>query len=317
MPSMEAIRCEGLTKHFGRFAALSDLDITVEQGTTYGFLGPNGAGKTTTLRLLTGITTPSNGRMWVANEEVSGDSLHLKSLVGYLPESPSFYGWMTGREFLMFVGDLYEMEPSEARQRADEMLGRVNLDDAADRKVKGYSRGMQQRLGLAQSLMHDPEVLFLDEPASALDPMGRRDMLETIRSLKGHTTIFLSTHILADVERICDRVAIINRGKLVTTGAISDLQAQKSGTSFELEFEEDPAPMAQTLAGVPWVSGMRSEEHGAHYVFIVEVNDVELAKKELPKLTYESGLTLIRYELAVPSLEDVFMDLVESRERTS
>ena len=103
----------------------------------------------------------------------------------------------------------------------------------------------------------------------------------------------------------------------MTTGAISDLQAQKSGTSFELEFEEDPAPMAQTLAGVPWVSGMRSEEHGAHYVFIVEVNDVELAKKELPKLTYESGLTLIRYELAVPSLEDVFMDLVESRERTS
>ena len=123
MASMEAIRCEGLTKHFGRFAALSDLDITVEQGTTYGFLGPNGAGKTTTLRLLTGITTPSNGRMWVANEEVSGDSLHLKSLVGYLPESPSFYGWMTGREFLMFVGDLYEMEPSEARHRADEMLG--------------------------------------------------------------------------------------------------------------------------------------------------------------------------------------------------
>ena len=314
---MEAIRCEGLTKRFGGFTALDSLDITVESGMAYGFLGPNGAGKTTTLRLLTGITTPSNGRMWVANEEVSGDSLHLKSLVGYLPESPAFYGWMTGREFLMFIGDLYELDPSTARRKADEMLGRVNLEDAADRKVKGYSRGMQQRLGLAQALIHGPEVLFLDEPASALDPMGRRDMLETIRSLKGQTTIFVSTHILADVERICDRVAIINRGKLVTTGAISDLQSQKSATSFELEFEEDPTPMAQALAGIPWVAGMRSEEHGAHYVFIVEVNDVDLAKRELPKLTYESGLTLIRYELAVPSLEDVFVDLVESRERAN
>ena len=215
-------------------------------------IGPNGAGKTTTLRLFTGLTNPTQGRL-LAGEDVSGRSLQLRSRVGYLPESPAFYGWMTGREFLQFTAELYGLGPRESRAEAGELLERVTLTEAADRKIKGYSRGMQQRLGLAQALVHRPEVLFLDEPASALDPMGRRDMLEMIGSLKGQTTVVISTHILSDVERVCDQVAIINRGKKVTTGSIDELRAQQQQSVYELEIEEDTGVLAGRLASLSCV----------------------------------------------------------------
>ena len=310
----EAIRCENLSKHFGKVKAVDDLSLTVDQGVVFGFLGPNGAGKTTTLRLFTGMTDPTRGRMWVAGEDISGSSLQLRSKVGYLPETPAFYGWMTGREFLRFTGELYGLDSGGAKARAGELLERVNLTEAADRKLKGYSRGMQQRIGLAQALMNRPEVLFLDEPASALDPMGRRDMLDTMVSLKGQTTIFVSTHILADVERVCDQVAIINRGKMVTIGSVDELRSQQQQSVFELEFEEDPGPMAKRLAGVPWVKSMDGHKRGDRQLLRVDASDVDVAKKELPRLVYESGLTLLRYELASASLEDVFMELVGGQE---
>ena len=307
---MEAIRCDNLSKRFGKFTALDGLNLSVEKGGAFGFLGPNGAGKTTTLRLFTGLTNPSEGRVWVAGEDVSGRSLALRSKVGYLPESPAFYGWMTGREFLRFTGELYGLDVRASRIRAAELLNQVDLSDAADRKVKGYSRGMQQRLGLAQAMMHRPEVLFLDEPASALDPMGRREMMETMLSLKGETTIFLSTHILADVERVCDQVAFVNRGKLVSTGRIDELREGRQRSVFEMVFEEDPGPMATRLAGLPWIKSMERAGRSERQVFRVDVNDIALAKKELPRLVYESGLTLLKYELDSPSLEDVFMELM-------
>ena len=314
MVAMEAIRCENLSKHFGKFVALDGLSLSVEGGGVFGFLGPNGAGKTTTLRLFTGLTNASECRMWVAGEDVSGRSLRLRSKVGYLPESPAFYGWMTGSEFLHFTGKLYGMGHKQARLRAGELLEQVSLADAADRKVKGYSRGMQQRLGLAQALMHGPEVLFLDEPASALDPMGRRDMLETIRTLKGQTTVFVSTHILADVERVCDQVAIINRGKLVTMGSIDELRAGRQQPGFELELEEGAGLMAERLAGVPWVTSVDGLERNGSEGLRVEVSDLQVAKRELPRMVYESGLTLVRFELASASLEEIFIELMDEKE---
>ena len=311
---MEAIRCENLFKNFGKVTAVDDLSLIVDQGTAFGFLGPNGAGKTTTLRMFTGLAEPTGGRMWVAGEDVSGRSLQLRSKVGYLPESPAFYGWMTGREFLSFTGELYGFRPKDAKSRAGELLEQVNLTDASDRKVKGYSRGMQQRLGLAQALVHRPEVLFLDEPASALDPMGRRDMLETMVSLKGQTTVFVSTHILADVERVCDHVAIINHGKMVTQGSIEELRSRRRQSIFEMEFEGGQEALASELANISWVVSTESLERGDRQVLRVDVNDVDAARKELPRLAYESGLTLLRYELAEASLEDIFMELVGEQE---
>ena len=314
MEGKEAIRCENLFKYFGKVTAVDDLSLIVDQGTAFGFLGPNGAGKTTTLRLFTGLAEPSGGRMWVAGEDVSGSSLQLRSKVGYLPESPAFYGWMTGREFLGLIGELYGLRPKDAKARAGELLEQVNLTDAADRKVKGYSRGMQQRLGLAQALVHRPEVLFLDEPASALDPMGRRDMLETMVSLKGQTTVFVSTHILGDVERVCDHVAIINRGKMVTQGSINELRARRQQSVFEMEFEGDAGPLTSQLSGISWVVSTEGLKRGDRQLLRVDVSNLDAAMKELPRLAYESGLSLHRYELAEASLEDIFMELVGEQE---
>ena len=312
----EAIRCENLSKRFGKVVALDDLSLTIEEGAVFGFLGPNGAGKTTTLRLLAGVTNPSAGRVWVAGQEVSRNSLRLRSSIGYLPESPAFYGWMTGREFIRFTCELYGVRPGAVRKRTNELLEKVNLVEAADRRIKGYSRGMEQRLGLAQALVNQPQVLLLDEPASALDPMGRRDVLESIRSLKGETTVFISTHILADVERICDRVAIINKGKLVSMGAIDELRAQRGRSLFEIEFEGDGAAMNTSLEQVPWIRSSRIELQDERTLLQVDVSDLETAKKELPRLLVGSGLTLLRYELTSASLEDVFMELVGGEEET-
>ena len=307
---MEVIRAEGLTKLFGRFVALQGLDLSIEQGSIFGFLGPNGAGKTTTLRLLAGLTRPTSGRVWVEGREVSGNSLELRSFIGYLPEAPAFYTWMTGREFLTFTGGLYGLDRGTASSRADELLVQVDLDSAADRRVQGYSRGMLQRLGLAQSLVSHPRVLLLDEPASALDPMGRRDMLETIRALRGETTVFLSTHILADVERLCDRVAIIDKGALVALGGIDEIRTQGRQAKFEVEVEEDLTPVLRRLEGLPWVRSMTIAKQSGRDVLQVEASDLELAKRELPKLLVEEGLTLLRYELVSASLEEIFVELV-------
>ena len=317
---MDAIRCDNLTKAFGAVVAVNGLNLHVERGATFALLGPNGAGKTTALRLFTGITNPTGGHIWVMGEDVSQRSLQLRSKVGYLPETPAFYGWMTGREFLLFTGALYGQPTDQLRQRATELIERVGLQDAAGRRCKTYSRGMQQRLGLAQALMNRPEVLFLDEPASALDPMGRRDMLEAIKGLKGETTVVLCTHILADVERVCDRVAILNRGTLVTEGSLDELRSRSGvdGSSvFELEFVEDVASFIPSIAGKSWLKAIKLRERGARRVLQLEVNNLEQAKQALPRLVFSSNLTPVRYELTTSTLEEVFVGLVGDAEPES
>lgn len=311
---MQAIQCEGLSKAFGKFVALDHLDLGVPAGAIFGFLGPNGAGKTTTLRLLAGLTRPSAGKVWVNGKEVSGNSLELRSAIGYLPESPAYYNWMTGREFLWFTAELYGLDRQTAGRRAGELLERVNLQEAAERRIKGYSRGMQQRLGLAQALMNRPKVLLLDEPASALDPMGRREMLETINALRGQTTVFLSTHILGDVERVCDTVGIVRRGKLLALGSIAELRAKRQGAMFEVECEQDMGAFAAGLASVPWVKSAQIISHQERRVLQVQAGDMEKAKGGLPRLVADSGLTLLRYQLVVASLEDIFVDIIGGQE---
>lgn len=175
---MQAIRCEGLTKHYGSIIALDNLDLNVEGGVVFGYLGPNGAGKTTTLRILTGLGKATSGRAWVAGEEVAPNSFSLQSKIGYLPEEPAFYNWMTGREYLTFVGEVFRLPAKGVRTRREELLELVDLTHAASRRVGGYSRGMRQRLGIAQALMNKPTVLFLDEPCSALDPASTAALVE-------------------------------------------------------------------------------------------------------------------------------------------
>lgn len=310
---MEAIRCEGLTKHYGAIAAVDGLNLVIEEGSIFGFLGPNGAGKTTTVRLLTGLSRPSRGKAWVMGEEVTPTSVSLRSKVGYLPEEPAFYNWMNGREFLIYVGELFHLPSRENKKRCDELLEFAGLNEAASRRIGGYSRGMRQRLGLAQALMNRPKVLFLDEPCSALDPIGRREVLDTILRLKEEATVFMSTHILADVERICDVVGIIDKGRLVIEERTEELRDRFAQPIFELHLEGEAHSITRLLQSLPWVTKVEEEHRDNEAVLHIRVSDVITAKRELPKIVAESGLILLHYELTSPSLEEVFIELVGTR----
>jgi ABC-2 type transport system ATP-binding protein len=309
---LPAIKCENLTKHFGKVVALEGLNLEVEEHSIFGFLGPNGAGKTTTVKMLMGLSQPTAGKAWINGGEIG--SAVLRSRIGFLPDVPAFYNWMSGREYMRFTAQLHHLSTVEGNRRCEELLELVELKKAATRKIGGYSRGMKQRLGLAQALVNRPSVLFLDEPCSALDPMGRRDVLELIQRLKENTTVFMSTHILSDVERVCDSVGIINKGKLVTVSAVEALQARYAPSRIEMEFEEDPAPFIATLESQPWVAKAEKVMLNQSPVVQVQAKNVASAKKELPRLIANSGLTLLRYELSHPSLEDIFVELVGGAE---
>jgi ABC-2 type transport system ATP-binding protein len=309
-----AIKTEGLSKYYGQVKAIHNLNLEVPENVVFGFLGPNGAGKSTTIKLLTAFANPTSGKAYVAGEEVNSSNLALKSKIGFLPDVPAFYDWMTGLEFLRFVGELHRLPSKEIKNRAEEMLDIVELKKAGNRKIGGYSRGMRQRLGIAQALINRPQVIFMDEPTSALDPIGRREVLELVSKLKQNATIFMSTHILSDVERVCDMVGIINKGNLIAVSSVSDLQKQYARSVFEMEFMEDGSHFADTLKQIPWLS--KSEfipDHG-HPVVRVTAADINLAKKELPQLVGKSGLIMTRYELVMPNLEEVFINIINGRE---
>lgn len=313
---MEAIACRGLTKQYGSVIAVDNLDLFVEQGSVFGFLGPNGAGKTTTVRLLVGLSQPTVGQASIMGQRVRINSVDLRNRIGYLPEEPSFYNWMTGRGFLLYVGELFRLSSHENRKRCDEMLEFAGLKDAAKRKIGGYSKGMRQRLGLAQAMMNRPEVLFLDEPCSALDPIGRREVLDAIIKLKSYTTIFMSTHILSDVERTCDTVGIIDKGRLVIQESTNRLRERFASPIFEVEVEGDASPLAARLRSLPWVTAVEEAGRDAGAMLRIRTDNVAEARRELPGIVSDSGLVLIRYELISPSLEDVFIQMIGAREKS-
>jgi ABC-2 type transport system ATP-binding protein len=311
---MSAVRIEELRKVFGTFQALDGLNLTVEPGTVFGFLGPNGAGKTTSIRILTGLAHATSGQAWVLGKEVTGHGQEIARKVGYLPEEPAFYTWMTPPEFLDYVGRVFNLPGPERGTRIKELLSLAGLEEASKRRIAGFSRGMRQRLALAQALMNRPEVLFLDEPASALDPAGRKEVLDFIEGLQGQCTVFMSTHILADVERVCDTIGIIHRGKLVMAGSRESLLAKYAIPAFEVEVdaqsESGLAPWSDSLRQERWVKSIQLEG----YIARVVVSEVAIAKRELLASITQRGLFLSRYEVVRPSLEDIFLQLVNQEE---
>ncbi|MGD9100937.1 MAG: ABC transporter ATP-binding protein [Anaerolineae bacterium] len=314
---MAAIRIEGLHKRFGEVRALDGLTLNVESGAVFGFLGPNGAGKTTTIRILTGLARANGGRAWVDGVEVAFRAANRHQVarrIGYLPQEPAFYPWMTARELLDYVGQVFGLATSEREARTGELLELVGLEEAARRRVGGFSGGMRQRLGLAQALVNRPRVLFLDEPVSALDPAGRKELLLLIERLRGDCTVFMSTHILADVERVCDTVGIVNRGKLIAEAPQEELIARYATPAFEVETgngqSEQIAAWADGLRALKWVESVVVVGRTARVI----VSDVETARRELLASVVQSGLALTRYEMVRPSLEDVFLKLVNGEE---
>lgn len=309
MTPPQAIRCENLSRTYGSVQALRPLNLTVTAGSIFGFLGRNGAGKTTTIRLLTGLARPTSGRAWVNGVETTRADSAARAQFGYLPQDPAFYNWMTPLEYLDYVGRLFQMEAVTRKQRAAEMLALVDLETAAKRQIGGFSGGMVQRLGIAQALLHEPPVLFLDEPTSALDPAGRYEVLELISTLRGRVTVFLSSHILGDVERVCDTIGIVHQGELLLVKERESLLAQYATNVISLEL--DRAYLAQAtdlipqLQEQPWALGVTQEDNRLH----VTVSNIAAAKTALLPLLAKHEVALNRYEWIRPSLEDVFLQL--------
>ena len=309
-PAGAAIETRGLTKRFGSILALDRLDLAVPRGSIFGLLGPNGAGKTTTIRILAGLARPTAGSALVAGVPVGLGQPELRRRLGYLDQDPRFYSWMKGRELLELVGRLYGLGGAELRTRVAGMLERTGLAGAAERRIGGYSGGMRQRLGIAQALVHGPELLILDEPVSSLDPEGRRDLLELVAGLRGEATVVFSTHVLADVERICDRVAILDRGRRVTEGPLEELLAAHARPIYNL----DPAPRQEAavaallarLRAAPWTTDVTATPAGIR----VTVADPDAAAGAILPLVVACGVVLESFERARPTLEDVFLELV-------
>jgi len=307
---MDAIRCSGLVKRYerGRVLALDGLDLAVPEGSVFGFLGPNGAGKTTAIKILTGLVEPTAGEAWVAGEPVTRSSARLRSQIDYLSQDPHFYSWMTGRELLVFAGELFGTGRAAARRRADELLEHSGLTRAATRRIGGYSGGMVQRLGIAQAIVSEPRILFLDEPCASLDPLGRRDVLGFVAHLRGKTTVLMSTHILEDVERVCDTVGIIDRGRMVATAEMGEIATKFAPPVLELEFETPEAAAAfrdlwstQSRAVLAEVVGRKAR---------LGTTDLSQARVDALRLIATRDLPLLRLEVLSASLEDIFVRLV-------
>lgn len=303
---MTAIACTGLTKRYGTVEALRGLTFSVEGAGCVGFLGPNGAGKTTTIRILTGLAQPTGGTALVDGLDVTRHPDQVRSRIGYLAQTPAFYNYMSGLEFLLWVADLFGLDHRTARARSEELLKRLGLWDARRRAIGGYSGGMKQRLGLAQALINCPPILFLDEPVSALDPIGRHEILGLIEEWKNECTIFMSSHVLADVERLADRVVIIAQGKTAVEASMAGLREQYASPVFLVETDRHDPDLAPALTAEPWIAGVRRE--GAAYR--VAVRDVAVARARLPRLVLDKGATLLRYEVEAPTLEDIFLKVV-------
>jgi ABC-2 type transport system ATP-binding protein len=303
------IRIDNLFKFYGSVHALDGLSITVEPGVVYGFLGPNGAGKTTTMRILSGLARPDQGRVTILDKEIGRPGVDIRPSLGVLPEEPAFYPWMTAREYLQdFLAPLYGIDPQTARQRASELLDLVDLKKSAKRRVGGFSRGMRQRLGLAAALVHKPPILLLDEPVSALDPAGRKEVLDLIETLRGQTTILLSTHILADVERVCDIVGIIAKGRLITQDGREALMSRYASPTFEIEVDNGFGSWVETIQKMDFVQNVTIDNHTAR----VLVKDIRQAQTALLTSLASTNLLVRRFEIVKPSLEDIFLRLTEA-----
>lgn len=302
--SAAAVELTDVSKVFGSTTALDHLALTVPEGSVFGFLGPNGAGKTTTLRILAGLAEATSGRVHVLGRDAA--HADVRAMIGYLPDVPAFYKWMTARQYLRFAGSLFGLQGATLEDRVESLLDLADLKTVKTR-VGGYSRGMKQRLGVAQALVNGPRLLLLDEPTSALDPIGRRDVLDMIGALRGRTTVFFSTHILADVERVCDTVAIIDRGRVVEQAEIDELRSRRAGLNRLRVEVDDPRRLATALEGRPWLRSLAPAESGG---LALGIDDLAAAQRELPALIAAAGLALQRLESDELSLEDVFVDLV-------
>lgn len=300
---MSLIEIKGLKKSFQGVEVIKGLDFMLEKGDCTALIGPNGAGKTTTLRMLSGLMKPTEGSITFQGTKKGEE---IRRFIGYLPQFPVFYDWMSGLEFLEYVGKLAGLKKKEASDRALQLLEIVGISDAKKQRIGKFSGGMKQRLGIAQALIHRPQLLMLDEPVSALDPFGRREVLELLLELKKETTILFSTHILNDAQEICNQILFLHNGQLVETGTMDELQERYQQSRIDLTFRsqlEDEKSVLEKLSAVDslMVEGKQIS---------VFVNDITKARQEILNESMKRNWSLVKFEISSMNLEDLFMKVV-------
>jgi ABC-2 type transport system ATP-binding protein len=313
------INVKNLTKRYARTVAVDGISFDVGKGQIVGFLGPNGAGKTTTMRILTCFLPPSDGTATVAGFDVLEQPLEVKKRIGYLPETPPIYQEMETDEYLRFVGQLKGLTGAELERRINYVSERCSISDVRKKLLGKLSKGYRQRVGLAQAIIHNPDVLILDEPTAGLDPKQINETRDLIRSLAGDHTIILSTHILPEVEQTCEQVVIINKGRLVATDSVRNLQARARGAeSVVLEVAGrdtalDVGKVQQRLQQIAGVGGVvLRNQFDSHAVFEIEGQKGALVRGDLARAVVESGWDLNELRPAAMSLEEVFLQLTGS-----
>jgi ABC-2 type transport system ATP-binding protein len=308
------IQTQGLSKAFKGVKALDALSLQVPKNSIFGFLGPNGAGKSTTIKLLLGLIQPSAGSALVFGKDITRESMGVRKRVGYLAQDPRYYEYMTARQTLRFTARFFYKGPRDLLEaRVEEMLELVGLGDKADRPIKGFSGGERQRLGIAQAQVNYPDLLILDEPAASLDPMGRHDVLAVMERLRKYTTIFYSTHILEDVQRVSDTVAILNHGRMVAEAPIEELLAGKgSSAMYQVTLRGNASQAYRRVENQPWVQQILSTSEDGQTNWQVCVSDEEVAEDQLLRLILEDrGVGVKRFGRKTYNLEEVFMSIIE------
>jgi ABC-2 type transport system ATP-binding protein len=299
------IEVENLTKRYGQVTAVRGITFSAEPGQVTGFLGPNGAGKTTTMRILTGFMPPTSGRAIVAGHDVFDDSMAVRQRVGYLPENVPLYRDMTARDYLMYLAEIRGIK--NRRQRADAVLERVGLGHRADSRIRALSKGMRQRVGLAQALIHNPEVLILDEPTIGLDPLQVLELRDLVRELGRDHTVLFSTHILSEAEQVCDKVVIVNQGEIKAQGSPSELRSELERGGRVLVRVDSDVDMALTI--IRGLSGVASAEPAVDGIIITPVEAAYDPRPEIARALVQGGVRLTELRPLAVNLEEIFLEL--------
>ena len=304
---MEALKIENLHKSFGKNTIINGLSMSIPENTIFGFLGKNGAGKTTTMKMILGFLKIDEGSIEVFGEEVSFGQSKTNRFIGYLPDVPEFYGYMTAKEYLNLCGSITGLNKNETKNKSEELLELVGLRDV-NKRISGYSRGMKQRLGIAQALLNSPKLLICDEPTSALDPLGRKEILDIILKIKDSTTVIFSTHILSDVEAICDHVVVLDKGKNVLEGSIDELKNIKKKNTIKIRFKSDKELKA--FKSLDKFSNLVTNEKGDTLYLTDEEN--QLKDIDILYELYKLNTFPLEIKIEEPTLENIFMEVTKA-----
>ncbi|WP_340021577.1 ABC transporter ATP-binding protein [Paenibacillus sp. FSL K6-1096] len=305
------LETEKLTKTFGSFTAVQEMTVRIPDSSVCGILGANGAGKTTTLKMLCGLSRPTSGIIRIDGEMLEFGKPH-DSRLGFVPDVPQYYKWMKPKELMRFVGELYNMSGPALSSRIEGLLHKVGLE-GCNKRIGSFSRGMKQRLGIAQALLPEPKLLILDEPTSALDPVGRSEVLELIRSLGGELTILLSSHNLYEVEQVCDRILMMDQGKVIADDLLVNIKSRSALNTLELQTEslELLQAAASLLSGHPQV--LEAEVLEERKMLSLNVADIRQAQLYIPHLLSDAGIPLTLFRMTEPTLEQFFLKMVNVR----